>query len=183
MSVFHSNTEMLIDYWRSRLFGAAAPPRGLIDPADFAPLAPQAFVLGRDRAGAYPVRLTGEAVRDLFGVDLRGRHFLSLMRRTDSWALRTALEAARLMPEPLVLRALGRADGAEIELEMLFAPLSGDDGGPDRYLGLVQPLAPVQRLRGRPVLELSLISLSSAGPSGASAPRLRLAVLDGRRIA
>jgi hypothetical protein len=183
MSVFHSNTEMLIDYWRGRLFGAAAPPRGLIDPADFAPLAPQAFVLGRLRAGDYPIRLAGEAVRDLFGADLRGRPFLSLMRRKDAWALRTALEAARLMPEPMVLRARGLADGAEIDLEILFAPLSGGDGGPDRFLGLVQPLAPVRRLQEHPVVELALLSLSSAGPSGASAPRVRLAAVDGLRIA
>jgi len=115
--------------------------------------------------------------------DLRGRPFLSLMRRNDAWALRTALEAARLMPEPLVLRAAGIADDAQLDLEIMFAALSGGDGGPDRYLGLVQPLAPVRRLQARPVRELALVSLSSAGPSGASAPRIRLAALDGLRIA
>jgi hypothetical protein len=183
MSVFHSNTEMLIDYWRSRVFGSGPPARGLVDPADFAPLAPQVFMLGREAAGLYPIRLTGEFVRELFGADLRGRPLLGLMRRIDAWPLRTAMEAARLMPEPLVLHARGLADQTFVDLEILLAPLSGGPTGPDRFLGAIQPTSLLQRLEGAPVRQLVLQSLCSAGRGSEPAPRIKLAALHGRRIA
>ncbi|MET0294023.1 MAG: PAS domain-containing protein [Phenylobacterium sp.] len=182
MSVFHSNTEMLIDYWRSLTFGSGPPPRGLLDPGEFAPLAPQVFLLGRERAGRYPFRLTGEFVRDLFGQDLRGRSLLSLFRYPDAWPLRTAMEAARRFPEPLVMLAQGTTASASIGLEILLAPLSGGTTGPDRFLGLLQPLSQVWVLQGEPVTEITLGGLTSAG-GVRQVPRLKLAALDGRRIA
>ena len=64
---------------------------------------------------------------------------------------------------------------------MLFAPLRGVSGETDRFLGLLQPTQPVQRLLGETVRTLVLQSI--AGADFEDAPRLRLAALDGRRIA
>ena len=93
---------------------------------------------------------------------------LGLLHQQAAQVALAILRGRNLLPPDfrLVLRATGIADEAEIDLEIMFAALSGGDGGPDRYLGLVQPLAPVRRLQNRPVRELSLLSLSSAGPSG-----------------
>lgn len=175
MSVFHSNTEMLIDYWRGRAFGGAP-----MDPADFAPLAPQVFMLGRAGPGGYAFRLTGGKVRDLFDRDLRGVPLMTLWRARDTGALRTALEAAWRRSEPLVAQAHALGDRAMLPVELLFAPLGGH--GPERVLGLVQPLAPLARLQGEPAHRLALERLSNASHD-LPCPHLRLATLHGQRIA
>lgn len=182
MSVFHSNTEMLIDYWRSRAF-RGAPLQGPIDPAGFAPIAPQVFVLGRAGPGSYAFRLTGELVRELFGQDLRGVPALDLWRPRDVGPMRTALEDARRRRAPVVAHAHALTERAALPIEVLFAPLPGDEGRPDRVLGLLQPLTLVARLQGAPVRTLALERMLSAGPAVEPAPHLRLAALNGRRIA
>jgi hypothetical protein len=183
MSLFHSNTELLIDYWRRCAPMGGLPPRTAIDPTAFAPLLPQVFVLGRTASGVYPVRLAGGFVADLHKSDLRRRNGLSLWSERDRPRLHIALEEARLRPEPLVATAEILTDGPSIGMEVLFAPLAGVDGGPDRFLGLYQPLSMVARLLGRPALELSVRRLRRGGPANEEAPRIRLATLDGRRIA
>lgn len=183
MSMFHSNTERLIDYWR-RLDGQGRlPARAAVDPAAFADLAPQAFMLGRVGSGIYPVRLTGGFVDALHQRDLRRQNALSLFAQRDRMTLQTALESARRRPEPLVATVDVASEGASIGMEILFAPLAGADGGPDRFLGLYQPLAMVARLDGRPAGLFGVRSLRGTGPANEEAPRLRLAALDGRRIA
>ena len=105
MSMFHSNTELLIDYWRSRAVNGGLPPRSAVNPSDFADLLPQVFVLGRVRSGVYPVRLAGGFVSDLHRCDLRQQNGLTLWSERDRLRLQTALEEARLKPEPLVATA------------------------------------------------------------------------------
>ena len=183
MSMFHSNTELLIDYWRSRAVGGGLPARSSVNPADFSELLPQVFVLGRVRSGLYPTRLAGGFVADLHRRDLRQQNGLLLWSERDRSRLQAALEEARLRPEPIVATAEVLTDGPSIGMEVLFAPLAGLDGGPDRFLGLYQPLGMVARLMGRPALELSLRAVRRAGAANEEAPRIRLATLDGRRIA
>ena len=182
--MFHSSTERLIGYWRARAADSRPPRRDAIDPADFADLWPQAFMLGRNGAGDYPVRLAGALLTELHRRDLRGRNGLTLFRRPDRWDLQAALETARRRPEPLVARVSILADGAALPMEVLFAPLAaaGSAGG-ERYLGLYQPLGRIPRLLGRQAVELAIDMLQGAGPGDAAPPRLRLAAVDGRRIA
>lgn len=183
MSVFHSTTQRLIDYWRSCALDGRPPSRASVNPADFPALLPQIFMLGRTSSGVYPVRLAGGFVADLHGCDLRRRNGLSLWAERDRSRLHTALEEARHRPEPLVATAEVVTDAASINMEVLFAPLAGLDGGPDRFLGLYQPLSLTARLMGRPAKALAIRALHGAGPANEEAPRLRLATLDGRRIA
>jgi hypothetical protein len=181
--MFHSTTERLIDYWRSRGRDGRVPTRASIDPADFSELAPQVFILGRAHAGVYPVRLAGGFVAELHKRDLRRQNGLSLWAQKDRSRLQTALEEARRRPQPLVASAEVITEGASMGMEVMFAPLSGLDGDVDRFLGFYQPLAFTARLKGRPAIELVVRSLHRAGPANEEAPRIRLATLDGRRIA
>lgn len=181
MTQFHSNTQRLIDYWRSLGRAGGPPRRAAVDPAHFSNLAPQTFVLGRAGAGLYPVRLAGGFVSDLHGRDLRGQNGLSLFRERDRFTLQTALETARRRPEPMVATVQAHAEnGAAVALEVLFAPLAGN---PDRFLGLYQPLSLVARLDGLPVRELAIGAVRGVGPANEETPRLTLATLDGRRVA
>src|SRR4051812_15370151 len=99
--MFHSNTELLIDYWRGRRGDAALPGRVDIDPIDFAPLLPQTFIAGRLGAGLYPLRLAGERIVDLHGRGLRGENLLDLWSRSHRIELQSALEGALRDPSPL----------------------------------------------------------------------------------
>ena len=74
-------------------------------------------------------------------------------------------------------------DAGSIGMEVLFAPLAGPSGDADRYLGLYQPLGLTARLMGRPALSLAVRSIHRTGAANEEAPRLRLATLDGRRVA
>lgn len=183
MSMFHLSTQRLIDYWRARAVGGQLPTRASIDPSDFANLAPQAFVAGRVCSGIYPLRLVGGFVSALHQRDVRQQNALSLFAQADRMGLQAALEMARRRPEPIVATVDAPAEGASIPMEILFAPLAGSDGGPDRFLGLYQPLSMVSQLDEKPVGEFQVRIIRSAGSTGEEAPRLRLAALDGRRIA
>ncbi len=183
MSVFHSNTERLIDYWRSRGGDGRLPARSAISPADFSEVIAQVFVLGRTRSGIYPVRLAGGFVTDLHQRDLRAQNGLSLVRERDRFALHTALETAWRRPEPVVATVEVLTEGSSLGMEILFAPLAGANGSPDRFLGLYQPLGMVARLRGLPALPFAVRDIRGMGPANEETPRLRLATLDGRRIA
>jgi hypothetical protein len=182
--MFHANTMRLIDYWTGRAQLGRAPSRSAIQPADFRQLMPQTFVLGRESKGSYPVRLAGGFVADLHGCDLRGVNGLSLWSERDQLRLQTALEDIRRRPEPLVATTeVLTKDGPSLPMEVFFAPLTGDDGGPDRYLGLYQPLSMVARLEGRAALELSVRSLRRPDAAFDETPRVRLAAIGGRLIA
>lgn len=129
------------------------------------------------------MRLSGGFVGDLHRRDLRGVNALSLWSEFDRLRLQTALEELRLRPEPLVATADVLTDGASMPMEVLFAPLTAHDGGPDRYLGLYQPLSMVARLMGRPALELVVNRLRRPGAANEEAPRVRLAAVGGRQVA
>ncbi|MDP3175176.1 MAG: PAS domain-containing protein [Phenylobacterium sp.] len=183
MSMFHSTTERLIDYWRSRSRAGESPARADVDPSEFADIISRVFILGRSASGVYPVRLAGDYLSELHGGDLRARNALSLWAEADRFRLRAALEEARLRPEPIVATCDVRADGAEMPMEVLFAPLTGVAGAQDRFLGLYQPLGFTAKLGGRLALEMKIRTIRSAGAANEEAPRLRLATLDGRRMA
>ena len=179
--MFHSNTELLIDRWQAQALPNGVPARAALDLAPFARLAPQLFVIGRQPAGRFPFRLAGEFVRELHGRRLAGEDAMALFTLSGRIDLRPALEAARRGRTTLVALVKGRTlAGESLDLELTFAPLSGPGGAIDRFLGLYQPTTPVARLRGDAVRELALVSLH-AGET--DTPRLRLAALDGRRIA
>lgn len=177
----HPNTERLTEYWRAKAGPFAAPARTNIDPTEFIDLLPQVLIVGRRDAGELPFRLIGGLIADLHQRDLRGVNMLSLWTDADRAALRLALEQIRRRPEPLLVTGEIRADdGVRVGLEMMLAPLVGLTGEIDRYLGLYQPLGMTARLMGRTVQTLKLLNLSRSGEEG---PRLRLAAVDGRRIA
>jgi hypothetical protein len=182
--MFHSNTERLIDYWRSRKGEAPAPSRASIDPCEFPSLMPQLFILGRAGPGAYAFRLVGGLVEDLHGGKLGGTDPLTLWAETYRTSLQLALEAIRRQPEPLVVTAEGRAGGGQtLALEVTFAPLTGPGGDIDRFLGLYQPQTLVAALLGQPIKLLSMRAAATPRAMDAEAPRLRLAAVNGRQLA
>lgn len=182
--MFHPSTERLIDYWRGKAGDARLPARASVNPGDFLELLPQVFILGRSPSGRLPVRLAGGFVTDLHARDLRGEDALNFWALSHRLEVKSALEVARRRAEPVVITADIRAHGVpSVGMEVLFAPMTGLNGETDRFLGLYQPIAMIQRLMGRPAYELGLRKVQGLGPANEESPRLKLATLDGRRIA
>jgi hypothetical protein len=182
--VFHSNTQRIIDYWRDLRTGPEAPSRGDFDPARVANLLPNTFML--DRQSGLPFRLAGGLVEDLHGRGLRREAFLALWGTESRAAVRDAALAAVRGPEPAVLYANARTDsGQQAGLEIMLAPLTGADGRVDRLLGFYQPVTTLVRLHGEALVELThkLTLYAGAGDVETRVPHLRLAAVDGRRIA
>jgi hypothetical protein len=178
--MFHLNTEQLIDYWRSRRGVEAAPRRSAIDPSDVVNLMPRLFMLGRLGAGQYRFRLVGDVIAKLHDRSLRQADFLSLWRTNDRVSLQIALEAVRRRGEPLVIACEGRAQGAEpLSLEILLAPILNAEGEADRFIGLYQPLSPVEALDGEPVFSLGVRAILTPDSEEGAFPRLRLASIHG----
>jgi hypothetical protein len=180
--MFHSNTELLIDYWRTRRGERALPPRARIDPADFAALLPQAFIVARE-AGDLRFRLAGETINDLHGRFLGSQTLLPLWRADHRGHLTTVLDASLHGASPVVIDAEAETHGGGLSrLEILFAPLAGPDGQADRFLGLYQPATPFGRSSRTALQDLAIRGVNGA-LSRPAPPKLRLAVVNGRRIA
>ncbi len=182
--MFHLNTEQLIDYWRARRGADPVPRRAAIELAHLVNLAPQIFMLGREAAGQYHFRLVGGFVAELHGRDLRQVDFLRLWRPGDRPALQMALEAVRRRGEPMVVDCDAHAEAdLAMRMEITLAPLIGPNGEPDRFIGLHQPISPVATLNDHPVHGLSVRDIATPGAVGAALPRMRLATVQGTRIA
>ena len=177
--MFHSNTELLIDYWRSLAVGEGAPARADIDPARFAALAPRAFIAAYD-AGDLRFRFAGEALIDLHGRALRGQAVASLWRPICRRRLAGLIDAALAASEPLVVAAEAwTASAQRLRLEVLFAPLTNSSGEIDRCLGLYQSSGGAW---SGPVGELAICGAYGVADEDPAA-HLRLAAVDGRLIA
>jgi len=182
--MFHSNTEQLIDYWRGVKGAAAVAMRSSINPTEFAHLLPQVLMLGRRGSGQYHFRLAGGFVADLHGRDLKDEDLMRLWSPEDRTQLQLALELSRRKPDPIVVVAEASTDlGAVLELEILFLPLAAPSGEVDRVMGFYQPTSPVAMLMGQPAKLLAVKAIRAVGAHGAVQPHLRLAAVDGRRIA
>jgi hypothetical protein len=180
----HSNTTRMIDYWSALRGEGLAPSRASIDPAAFSDVITQSFMIGRTRSGAYPFRLAGSLLEDLHGRGLLHTDFMNLWAIGDRPKVQAAIEASLNRGEPLLAVALGRSlEGQEARLEILLAPVMNGSGGVDRMLGLYQAVSPLFRLQNQPVERLFLQDIAYAATGLATPVPLRIAAVDGRRIA
>lgn len=179
--MFHTGTTRLIACWTG-LNAGRAPARASFDPIQVADLLPQMFLLARE-GDRLAFRIAGESLRDLFGRPLKGADVFQLFSPpAQALARRSALQAIR-DGRPMVLYSTGRGDGGgQLPLEIMLAPMLGADGVVDRLIGMVQPTASLVHLEGQPVREVSVRMAAPAG-SAPTRPPLRLAAVDGQRLA
>jgi hypothetical protein len=183
--MFTANTERLLDYWRARRGERLAPRRVDIDVADFPALAPQVFIAELHAGGDVRFRLAGEAIVALHGRPLRGESLLALWATEHRGRLSRLLSVSLGEAAPMVVLAGAvSADGDDVRFELLFAPLAGPHGAVDRFLGLCQPIQPEPGHGGAATRAgpLRIVALNGV-PDEARRANLRLAALDGRRIA
>jgi len=83
----------LYTYWNSLRRGRIAPNRFEIEPMRIGPLLPETFILEATSDHWFRFRLAGTRICDNYGMELKGRDFLSLWQRADD---REALETLLL---------------------------------------------------------------------------------------
>jgi hypothetical protein len=173
----------MLAYWETQRDGDGAPLRSAIDPAGFSDIITQTFMIGCEQAGTYPFRLAGALLTDLHHAPLTGSDFALMWGPSDRPRLQSAVEAALTRRQSLIIQAHGRSlTGAQARLEIMLAPLAGPKGQVDRMLGFYQPVSPLFRLQNRRIERLFLLDASFVDGGDATSP-LRLAAMDGRRIA
>ena len=182
----HSSTELLIDYWQSRMIDGKAPARATIDPTHFANLLPQVFMIGRRGPADYVFRLAGGMILNLHQMDLRGAAFTHLWTQNARLSLQTALEHARKRVSPIRLTAEGQSGPFVLPINMALMPLANPDGEIDRFLGIYDPTAPLADLAGQPIYRLHLVTLGgiaiTPGVPAIDTGHLRLAAVGGSRL-
>lgn len=177
--MLHSNTELLIDYWRTKKGRAPVLDRRDVDPAELAPFLPRMFMVGRRADGGFILRLAGQYLVDAHGRARAGDDLFGLWRDEDHPLMRRSLERALARAAPLIVQAETRGErGRPILIEVAFAPLSAGGEIPDRFVGLYQPLGGAS---GRFIAPLAVRSIG--GGAHDDPPRLRLVTVGGRLIA
>lgn len=144
----HRNCLVLLDYWRALRGRGSVPDQNDIRPQALKAILPHVFILDNsDRAG--PVfRLAGTAVCEQFGFELRGAPFLSYWEAQCQPLVASMLRNARNALEPVCLYSIAtHAGGGWGEFETALAPLAHDGKAGVRFIGVMQPVAHVPRLR------------------------------------
>jgi hypothetical protein len=132
------------------------------------------FVLDRDERGRLRVRAFGDGLVQLFGRDLRGATFSSLLSQADHDLVSALVACCERAIAPGVVRAAAETVSARIVgLELILSPLAAM-AGPGRYLGYIEPLAGAAALQGDRILRLKVGAVLT--PFARSEPRLRLVV-------
>jgi len=168
----------MLEYWRERRRGLRLPRRSDIGPAGFPNLAGRAFVASLASNGVPTFRFAGEEILELHRRPLGGVAITELWRADQRGRIVRLAALSVRAAEPLILTAVGEdGDALPVRLEVLLAPVTGSAGAADLFLGLEQLLGGARPAR------LGLLSLVDAKIGRPGQPPLRLAAVDGRRIA
>jgi hypothetical protein len=160
-------TRELFSYWdalRARI------DRAFLDaaPHETRALLASTFLIEVDARRAYPMRVVGGTLARLTASARLGASFLECWEPGSRYLLEAMLRAVHDENVPVVIGAVAREAGAAQAVEILLLPLAGAPGGPQRILGGLAPIGPLQR-RGNPA-PLEMISARAIRKPPASQP-------------
>ncbi|MGN6514812.1 MAG: PAS domain-containing protein, partial [Rhizomicrobium sp.] len=148
----HRNSHLLVGYWSRLRKGRDVPDQTDVDPRAIKRMLSHVFILEASNA-AHPIyRLAGTSLCERYGSELKGTNFLSHWDGQSRNALSALMRQAMATRQPICLSSIAStADCGMVELETVLAPVSFGDGGPTRFLGMVQVLSDISALAGRPI--------------------------------
>ena len=195
----HFETDILLKHW-SRLPKPAgqAPLKTHLDLEALKSLMPRLIMLGHTDLGLR-IRLMGEDLILCFGASRQNIMFDSLFHSDQAGALRAAIRLghARICPVEILAHFQGETANRQAT-RMVFVPLSGSSGPPDRWLGVISlepefPIATTRlpfRLDSARLILTQFPHVSSSASSRADlqslhrnkAGHIRLAAINGQRV-
>jgi hypothetical protein len=148
----HKNSHLLVGYWSRLRNGRDVPDQTEIDPKSLKRLLPYMFILEAENPVRPVYRLAGTALCERFGFEMKGTGFLTHWEPQSSTALRSLLQQALFLKQPVCLTSIGAtADCGMVELETILLPIKLGAGEPTRFLGMIQIMSDVAQLYGRPI--------------------------------
>ncbi|MEP2532508.1 PAS domain-containing protein [Shimia sp.] len=146
-------------YWEALRSGATIPYRSDVDPRGIQRALKNAFILERMAPGMARLRVAGQTLSELMGMEMRGMPVSALIDPDTREPFRRALEEVFLGPTTATLRL--RSDGGygkpALEAQMILLPLRGDAGKVTRILGALVHQGRVGRAPRRFHLEGSFL--------------------------
>ena len=79
-------------YWEGLRNGRVMPPRSDVDPRGISNILEQSFILEKIAPGMAKIRLAGQDMNDILGMEMRGMPITSLLLPDSRVDMRTALE-------------------------------------------------------------------------------------------
>lgn len=156
-------------YWRTLHDAEPIPRRSQIDPRALENILPHVFILERIAPGIARVRIAGQALTVLTGMEVRGMPLSALFTAAARPRLGAALETVFDRPAAAELTLSNAASPKECRI--LLLPLRGETGQTDRALGvLVAENGHPETLRFD-IEHLHLRSLDTAAPDTPQRPR------------
>jgi hypothetical protein len=148
----HKNSHLLVGYWSRLRQGRAVPDQTDIDPRAIKRMLPYVFILDAEDPARPIYRLAGTSLCERFGFELKGTGFLAHWEAQSSATLAGLLRQALRLKQPVCLSSIGAsAECGLVELETVLAPVSFGEGGPTRFIGMIQILSDTSLLCGRPI--------------------------------
>lgn len=189
----HPVLDVLESYWRTLRLGTSAPARARIDPTAIDTALPWSFMLQEAGDGAARIRVAGQKLHDLMGMDPRGMMISALFnetsRETLSVMVQTSLEEPALVALPLIAR--GGLLRSDVEATILLLPLTDGKGQVTRILGALVAdkmatlkgrkfdIAAELPVRVEPLSATTQFHPMQKGPDTDQRPTLRLVVNNG----
>lgn len=178
--MFHPDTQFLIDHWtglsRAPATRGGIPARAALEPDALGLSLPRTLLA--DRLAETPrLRLVGGWIEAFYGEPLKDADLFSLWTRASRLLVGAAVTQSVREARPVVVVATVGAAASPIEV--VFAPLRGPSGEPDRILGLYAPSETLALTRNESRLLTARLSVGAGSP--ARAP-LSLAAVGGRRL-
>jgi hypothetical protein len=119
-----SSLQTLYSYWNEVRAGRLAPQRLEIEPSRITAILSQTFMLEIAGADAFPYRLAGTRLCEMFGAELRGKDFLDGWSEEDRRVLQGRLATVRAQGAVAHLILEGGLDAAHrLEFEANLLPL------------------------------------------------------------
>ena len=142
--------KLVESHWRDLLHKADVPSRHDLDPNAIADALPSAFVVERVAPGVARIRVAGQKLHDLKGMDIRGMPLSTFIDVHDQATFAVHLEAAFSDPAliALPLRSESRFMRKDIRGQIILLPMADAKGDVTRVLGAIS-FHPPMKLRNR----------------------------------
>ena len=162
----NTTSQILYKYWNEIRGGRMAPRRFEIEPARFAAILPETFVVECERGDEPRFRLAGTRVTEKLGVELRGRAFRDLFEKEDQELKALLVSIVEQGAVGVIKVEMPTPSGRKAIFEILVLPLIHTDERVTRLLGAISACTSEPWLGSEPTLPGRILERGTIWPEG-----------------